>query len=173
MKFILPSLAIALISARFICAQTIPSPLNSAPIALSPRDSTVASTTAAAMSPPATTGDRAFQPPDARGAASGGGTPEGADLLFDRATAALAQHRSIMARIRYQAEMFGNHLVGKGSYLQQGQGLERKMRLELETPIGDQNLVLEQICDGQFLWQYQPPIARNKQAARAADGDAN
>jgi outer membrane lipoprotein-sorting protein len=70
-----------------------------------------------------------------------------------------------MARIRYQAEMFGNHLVGKGSYLQQGQGLERKMRLELETPIGDQNLVLEQICDGQFLWQYQPPIARNKQAA--------
>ncbi len=86
-------------------------------------------------------------------------------MLFDQATAALAQHRSVMARIRYQAEMFGNHLVGKGSYLQLGQGLERKMRLELETPIGDQSLVLEQICDGQFLWQYQPPIARNKQTA--------
>ncbi len=99
---------------------------------------------------PAAAADRGFQLPDAQPATPPGGQPEGADLLVDRATAALAKDASIAARIRYQVEMFGHHLVGKGSYLQQGLGLERKMRLELETPIGDQSLVLEQICDGQY-----------------------
>ncbi len=91
---------------------------------------------------PAAAADRGFQLPDAQ-PATPPGDPEGADLLVDRATAALAKDASIAARIRYQVEMFGHHLVGKGSYLQQGLGLERKMRLELETPIGDQSLVLE------------------------------
>jgi hypothetical protein len=171
MKVILPSLVIASLAVGLLRAQTGAAPSNFAPPATTPPNSTFASTTTrsepAGANPnslPAAATDRGFQLPDAQPATPPGSQPEGADLLVDRATTFLAKHTSIAARIRYQVEMFGHHLVGKGSYLQQGLGLERKMRLELETPIGDQSLVLEQICDGQYLWQYQPPIARAKQS---------
>jgi hypothetical protein len=172
MKVILPNLAIALLTIGQACAQSVPAPLDSAPSTQMRPNSTFASTvvpvesaTGVGTLPSQISGDRAFQLPDAPPVTQLNKQPDGADLLLQRANAAVAQQRSIAARIRYHSEMFGNHLIGKGLYLQQGLGLDRKMRLELETPIGEQNLVLEQICDGQFIWQYQPPIARIKQSA--------
>ncbi len=93
-------------------------------------------------------------------------TASGGDLLAQRVAAALAQHKSISARVRYRVDLVGHQLVGEGIYLQLGSGEGQQIRLELKTVVGERLAVFQQVCDGRFLWQYQD--SAEKPAAEAA-----
>ncbi len=81
-------------------------------------------------------------------------TADNPEALVQQAVAALAAQQSISARIRLHADLFGNQTVGAGVYLQQGLGAERQLRLEIKIPVGERLATLQQVCDGNFLWQY-------------------
>lgn len=91
--------------------------------------------------------------PEAASAASAAATPNG-EALVQQMAAAIAADRSISARIRLHADLFGNQMVGAGVYLQQGLGADRQLRLEIKIPVGERLATLQQVCDGNFLWQY-------------------
>ncbi len=110
-------------------------------------------------------------------AANAAGNPES---LMQQALAALAAQRSISARIRLHTDLFGNQLVGAGVYLQQGLGAERQLRLEIKIPVGERLATLQQVCDGNFLWQYhdladKPALTRVdiRRVQQAMEGDAD
>ena len=77
-----------------------------------------------------------------------------AELLVQQMVAALAADKSISARIRLHVDLFGNQMVGAGLYLQQGLAAERQLRLEIKIPVGERLATLQQVCDGNFLWQF-------------------
>jgi hypothetical protein len=100
--------------------------------------------------------DTQFQlPEDAATAAQAGNPIDGADLLLKRIVATLYQSQSVAARIRYQVDLFGQHSLGEGLYLQQGTGDQRQFRLDLKTNIDQKTLRFVQVCDGKFLWQFE------------------
>src|SRR5262249_32762538 len=77
------------------------------------------------------------------------------DLLVKRIVATLGQQNSVAARIRYQVDLFGQHSLGEGLYLQQGLGEQQQFRLDLKTNIDQKTMRFVQVCDGKFLWQFE------------------
>lgn len=109
---------------------------------------------------------------------------------MDQATALVRQvvqsieaRQSILAKVRQQTDLYGHKLVGSGSYMQQGRGVDRRYRFELKIPIGDRVGVFEQICDGDHLWYRQDlagklslshlDMARVRDAVRDGAGQGN
>jgi hypothetical protein len=85
--------------------------------------------------------------------------PSGNDLLA-QAASKLEQRASVAARLRHQINVAGQELYGVGSYWQQGNGEDLKVRLELQ--IAGQEAKLLQICDTRFLWiDRQLPTGRS------------
>jgi hypothetical protein len=87
-------------------------------------------------------------------------TADGADLLIQRVAETCNQIESVQARIHFQADLFGQHTIGSGIYLQQGRGGARKFRLDLRIPLGQvgdtsKEQVLVRVCDGQYLWEHR------------------
>src|SRR5262245_37116752 len=85
---------------------------------------------------------------------------DGADLLIQRVADTCSQLESIQARIHFQADLFGQHTIGSGIYLQQGIRDARRFRLDLRIPlsrVGDntKEQVLVRVCDGQYLWEHR------------------
>jgi len=85
---------------------------------------------------------------------------DGADLLIQRVADTCNQLESVQARVHFQADLFGQHTIGSGIYLQQGTRDARKFRLDLRIPLaqlGDRSKeqVLVRVCDGQYLWEYR------------------
>lgn len=72
-------------------------------------------------------------------------------LLAD-AVRQLESLQAVSAQVRHEANLFGKHLFGGGSYLEQNEGSGRLMRLELTMQLGDQTSSLVQVCDGRYLW---------------------
>ena len=77
------------------------------------------------------------------------------NLLLSRAVKQLAQHGSIVAKIRHRVDLFGNELIGSGTYRQLDVGQDRLLRLELKIPLGNQITSIQQVCDSRFLWLQQ------------------
>jgi hypothetical protein len=85
---------------------------------------------------------------------------DGADLLIQRVADTCNQLESVQARIHFQADLFGQHTIGSGIYLQRGRGDARKFRLDLRIPLGrvgdaSKEQVLVRVCDGQYLWEHR------------------
>lgn len=75
--------------------------------------------------------------------------------LLATAVRTLERRTSIAAKIRQEVNLFGKHLVGSGSYLEQRAGGKLRMRLELTLQVGDQTSSLVQVCDGKYLWTHR------------------
>jgi hypothetical protein len=75
--------------------------------------------------------------------------PSGDDLLT-RAASQLDRRASVTARLRHQVSAGGQELFGVGSYWQQGNGEDLKVRLELQIAGGDSQLL--QVSNSRFLW---------------------
>ena len=72
------------------------------------------------------------------------------DQLVTQARTQLERRASVAARLRHQVLLDGRQLRGVGSYWQQGQGDELRVRLELQT-VGEESSLL-QVSNGPFLW---------------------
>ena len=82
--------------------------------------------------------------------------------LVAAAVRTLEGHNSVYAQIRHEVDLFGRSLAGFGSYLEQRQGRNRLVRLELRIQLGDQTSSLLQVCDGRFLWTYRKLLDNGK-----------
>lgn len=80
--------------------------------------------------------------------------PSGAALVA-RATQSLLAQPSLAASLRYRINLYGQQMVGSGTYLQLGSGDDKLLRLELKLPVGDRVSSLQQVCDGRFLWIHR------------------
>ncbi len=67
----------------------------------------------------------------------------------------MARHTSVDAKVRQQAGLFGESLVGSGSYLQQGLGTDMLVRFELRMQVAGQVGSLLEVGDGRYLWRDQ------------------
>jgi hypothetical protein len=74
--------------------------------------------------------------------------------LLVKAVHAVDAQRSISAQMRHRISMFGQQLVGTGSYQQQQkQGdQERLLRLDMKINVAGTSTSMQQVCDGRFLW---------------------
>lgn len=66
----------------------------------------------------------------------------------------LAQRQSVAARIRSEVQLYKQHVVGSGTYIQ-GPPQPGTWRLEMRMQIEDAATSLVQVCDGQQLWIYR------------------
>jgi hypothetical protein len=81
-----------------------------------------------------------------------------ATAVLERAIATLAAATSVSARLRHRIHLFEHELIGSGLYEQQGQGNERRVRMELKIQIGDKLASQLQVVDDRFLWTYQDTL---------------
>jgi len=78
-----------------------------------------------------------------------------AQALLEAAIRSVEGQRSISARIRQRAELFGHQLLGSGRYLEVRQAAVPLIRLELKIQVAEQITSLVEVCDGRFLWTYR------------------
>ncbi len=72
------------------------------------------------------------------------------DRLLIQVASQLERRVSVTARLRHQISLAGQQLYGVGSYWQQGNGEDLKVRLELQ--IAGQDAQFLQVCDNRFVW---------------------
>lgn len=72
--------------------------------------------------------------------------------LVAEAARRIAMQPAIAARIRQQATLFGQDLVGSGQYQQVVDGDRILVRLELKLQVDGETLTLQQINDGSVMW---------------------
>ncbi|MCH5378025.1 MAG: hypothetical protein JJ992_29050 [Planctomycetes bacterium] len=72
--------------------------------------------------------------------------------LIHRAAQQLAQQEPFQADLRQRVNLFGQSLVGSGTYLQKSSPRGLLVRLDWKIPIADRIASSQQICDGRFLW---------------------
>ncbi len=96
-----------------------------------------------------TTNVSVSDPPES--AADPGPPPDGG-ILVNQAASQLLALPGIQAKTRQRVDIFGQHLVGSGNYLQWVQGPQLLLRLDLKLQMGQQVTSLQQISDGQILW---------------------
>lgn len=76
--------------------------------------------------------------------------------LLERAIVTLESHRSLSAKVRQSGHLFGQELVGSGTYLQQRMGENLLFRLDLRAQVGNQTSNLAHVRDDQgHLWTYE------------------
>jgi hypothetical protein len=104
----------------------------------------------------------AAQPPRARQSA---GDSISGEALLRRVVAAVDAQPSITAKVRYRVDLMGRPSEGTGTYVQQGRGPARMLRMELnlQTP-GMPNRV-RHVCDGTTLWIVEE-VARETRVAK-------
>jgi len=78
-----------------------------------------------------------------------------AEALLLSAIAMCENRRSLSARLRFEAQLFGKQLVGSGNYLEENRSEDYLIRLELRTQTGQYSSTLVQVCDGRYLWTYR------------------
>ena len=75
--------------------------------------------------------------------------------LLRAAVHALESRETVSAKLRYEAQLFGQRLLGSGSYVEQRPGRDHLFRLELRFQLGDSPSSLVNVCDGRYLWEYR------------------
>ena len=86
----------------------------------------------------------------------------GGNHFVQRAAKLMRQHASVSAKFRQTIFLLDEHLLGNGSYLQQGYGTKAQLRFELKFQLGDRFVSRQQISDGQFLWLRHDTEAKTK-----------
>ncbi len=81
--------------------------------------------------------------------------PQAAPNVLSLATAAIESRETVSAKMRYEAQLFGQRLLGSGSYVEQRPGRDHLFRLELRFQLGDSPSSLVNVCDGRYLWEYR------------------
>mgnify|MGYP005835414227 CR=1 FL=1 len=84
----------------------------------------------------------------------GNGHPTATNVL-SLAIAAIESRETVSAKMRYEARLFGQRLLGSGSYVEQRPGRDHLFRLELRFQLGDSPSSLVNVCDGRYLWEYR------------------
>jgi hypothetical protein len=93
-----------------------------------------------------------LHPPEVRSQADADSGQE----LLRQAARNLAQQPSLEAKIRQRVAIFGQYLVGSGSYRQLTIGQSKRLRLEMKLHVAaDQTTSLLQVSDGRTLWIKQ------------------
>ena len=77
-----------------------------------------------------------------------------AEQLWQRARAALNEHASVQAKLVQDIGLYGQRLMGSGAYLQGPPGYHW-VSLDLTIKQKPHDTVLQQRCDGNFLWIYR------------------
>jgi hypothetical protein len=82
--------------------------------------------------------------------------PEG-QLLVRRARAILQRYFAVSAHVTQSVRLFGQEVIGSGSYFEQrsNQGLQYRLELNVQTKVDEQPSSLLEVCDGRFLWNYR------------------
>src|SRR5688572_27786602 len=143
MKIIFPIFAIAAIGTIYVLWRDAGEPDSTTPL---PSAITSAGT-------PLTEGAAVrIAPPEVSGS---GADRTQAGMLLNQAIDRLNAYQSVSALLRQRIHLFDADLIGTGLYQQQGQGGERRLRLELRTQLGDQAASQLQVCDGKVLWTHQ------------------
>jgi hypothetical protein len=75
--------------------------------------------------------------------------------LLRRSIEMIEGRHSISAEVTHCIDIFGQKLVGKGTYCEQRSGPHPLVRFELKTPTGDSESLLLQVCDGRHMWNYR------------------
>lgn len=83
------------------------------------------------------------------------------DSIIHRAARMLEDHTSVASKIKQHVHIFGQQLIGSGTYLQQGRGAETRIRLELRLTVADETSSLLQVSDGHFLWIHQQVLEQS------------
>ena len=78
-------------------------------------------------------------------------SPDG-QALARRAIVAVESQRSLYMKLRQRIHMFGQQLVGNGTYQQLYEGDACKLRLDLKVNIANQTTSMQQISDSRFLY---------------------
>ncbi len=86
---------------------------------------------------------------------SADGDAQQAGNLVQRAIEGLHARQSLSVNLRHRIDLFDNQFIGSGLYQQQGQGTERRFRLELKIQAGDRITSLQQVGDGRYAWNFQ------------------
>lgn len=78
-------------------------------------------------------------------------------LLVRRAKEILQRHFSVSAHVTQSVRLFGQEVIGSGSYFEQrsNQGLQYRLELNVQTKVDEQSSSLLEVCDGRFLWNYR------------------
>ena len=63
--------------------------------------------------------------------------------MIEDAAKRLASEPAISAELRYRIDAFGHELVGTGSYLQYGAGIDKLVRLDLRMQVGEKPALIE------------------------------
>lgn len=71
--------------------------------------------------------------------------------LVQSAIARLDQRQAITAKMRMQAELLGQTMVGQGRYAQ-GPAASKQFRVQWILQVDEQKTSLQQVSDGRFLW---------------------
>ena len=74
------------------------------------------------------------------------------DQLVEKALQNLLNLSPFRAKLTQRVDLFGQEIVGTGSYLQAGQGIEKLIRMELKMNVGGQLLSVQQISNRRFFW---------------------
>ena len=120
-------------------------------------------TSARAQAPPA--------PVAARGAtlARGPYTPLAqtpGETLLTNAVHELARHNSVAAKLRQQINLFGHQIIGSGTYLQQGRGVDLRLRMDLKLRVAERLASLQQVSDGKSFWVRSDGLEEQSRTTR-------
>lgn len=74
------------------------------------------------------------------------------ETLLKSAVAELARMQTVAAKMRQQVNLFGHQIIGSGTYLQQGRGVDLRLRMELKLRVAERLSSLQQVSDGKSFW---------------------
>jgi len=80
------------------------------------------------------------------------GEAESGNELLVRMMEMFESCASLTARVRHQARLHNDTLVGSGYYWQRGTGDQRVTRFEMQTQLVGKTASFEQVFDGEYLW---------------------
>ena len=74
------------------------------------------------------------------------------ETLLRNAVQELARHTTVAAKLRQQINLFGHQIIGSGTYLQQGRGVDLRLRMDLKLTVSERLASLQQVSDGKSFW---------------------
>ncbi len=74
------------------------------------------------------------------------------DRFLAEVLATLQRRASVSARLRHQARLYDDTVMGSGKYWQLGVGNQRRTRWEMQSQVADTTASYVQVFDGEHLW---------------------
>lgn len=75
--------------------------------------------------------------------------------LLAQALQTLEAQRSVSARLLVGVNLYGEQMIGSGTYREEEPARSRRLRLEINIQHGDQVARVLKVCDGKHFWDYQ------------------